>query len=272
MICRICTNGKGLKTLLVRKAQYINCPMCRCLFVDPYPSRELNSAFQGADAVVRLEREDLLRRGYFLRRLMRLENRVGGAPEGSRLLEIGCGAGILLQEAWNRGWEADAIELSAELAARARVNNPDARITTGDIQDQEPEGVGYDAMICLDVLEHVLSPMTMVENCRDLLRPGGLLLLQTPNTRSLRARLQGKKWEMLDADQHLNLFSPDALRVLLTTVGFDILEMTTASGSGGETGFARVVAGVKESLLGLLYLGSALVVVARRPGMSDTPV
>jgi len=106
--------------------------------------------------------------------------------------------------------------------------------------------------------------MTMIENCREFLKPGGLLMLQTPNTRSLRGRLQGNRWDMLAPDQHLNLFSPDALRVLLTTVGFDILEMTTASGTGLERGAASWLARVRESLLGVMYLGNALVVVARR--------
>ena len=164
MICRICTNGKGLKTLLVLKAQYIHCPMCRCLFVDPFPGRELNIAFQGTATVDRLEKEDEQRRGYFLKRLERLENRMGGVPEGVRLLDVGCGAGILIREARLRGWSADGIELSAELAARARLNNPGANILTRDIQNLEPEGRGYDAVICLDILEHVLSPITMVSS------------------------------------------------------------------------------------------------------------
>ncbi len=266
MICRICTNEKGLKILRVRRAQYIQCPMCRCLCVDPYPGRELNRAFQGLETVERLEKEDEKRRGYFGRRLARLESRLGETYKGARLLEVGCGVGILLQEARRRGWRADAVELSVELAAMARKNNPEATVITGDIQNQEPTGTHYDAVISLDVLEHVLSPMIMIENCRELLMPGGLLLLQTPNTLSLRHRTQGAKWDMLDPDQHLNLFSPDALRVLLTTVGFDILEMSTASGTGLERGAAGWIASVKESLLGLFNLGNALVVVARRSG------
>jgi SAM-dependent methyltransferase len=239
--------------------------MCRCLCVDPYPGREFNQVFQGLETVERLEKEDEKRRGYFGRRLARLENRLGEAYRGARLLEVGCGTGILLQEAWSRGWRADAVELSVELAAMARKKNPEATVTIGDIQDQEPAGTHYDAVISLDVLEHVLSPMIMIENCRELLKPGGLLLLQTPNTCSLRSRTQGAKWDMLDPDQHLNLFSPDALRVLLTTVGFEILEMSTASGTGLERGAAGWIASVKESMLGLFNLGSALVVVARRP-------
>ena len=264
MICRICTNSKGLKILQVQQALYIRCPMCRCLFVDPYPRQELNLAFQGADVVARLEREDEGRRGYYVRRLKRLEHRMGSAFRGARMLEIGCGTGILLQEARQRGWRADAIELSPEMAAVARRNNPEAKIVTGDILSQEPVGGAYDAVISLDVLEHVLSPMTMVENCRELLKPGGLLLLQTPNTCSLRSRIRGPSWDMLDSRQHLNLFSPDALQVLLTTVGFDILEMSTVSGTGLEKGVAAVAAGIKQSLLGLFNLGNALVVVGRR--------
>lgn len=265
MICRICTNGKGLGTLIVPRAKYVSCPMCRCLFVDPYPAREENQVFRGPEVVSRLERVDELRRAYFNRKLNRLEDRMGGPPNGARLLEVGCGTGILLQEARGRGWSADAVELSAELAARARENNPGAVISTVDIQDHEPDGRGYDALICLDVLEHVLSPLEMVENCRELLKPGGLLLLQTPNTRSFRARTEGARWDMLDPAQHLNLFSSDALRVLLTTVGFEVLEMITASGSGQEKGAAQWLGRIKESVLGFLYLGNALVAVGRRP-------
>jgi SAM-dependent methyltransferase len=265
MICRICTNEKGLKTLQITRVQYLQCPMCGCMFVDPYPGCELNRAFQGLEAVARLVKEDEERRGYFQRRLDRLEQRLGEAHQGARLLEVGCGSGVLLQEAVSRGWRAEAIELSVELAAMARKNNPTVTITTGDIQNQEPSGTPFDAIISLDVLEHVHTPMTMIENCRELLQPGGLLMLQTPNTRSFRSRVQGPRWDMLDPDQHLNLFSPDALRVLLTTVGFDILEMTTASGTGMEKGVAGWVARAKESFLGVMYLGSALLVVARRP-------
>jgi len=265
MICRICTNEKGLKTLRVPRVQYLKCPMCGSMFVDPYPGRELNQAFQGPEAVQRLVTEDDKRREYFQRRLDRLEDRLGTANAEARLLEVGCGSGIFLQEAWSRGWRVDALELSVELAAVARQNNPEAKITTGNIEFQEPSGIPYDAIISFDVLEHVHSPMTMIENCRLLLKPGGLLVLQTPNTRSLRSRIQGAKWDMLDPQQHLNLFSPDALRVLLTTVGFDVLEMTTASGTGLESGLGKWVARIKESLLGVIYLGNALVVVARRP-------
>lgn len=265
MICRICTNGKGLGTLIVSGAQYVSCPMCRCLFVDPYPAREENQVFQGPEVVSRLEQVEKLRRAYFNKKLQRLEDRMGGSLNGARLLEVGCGTGILLQEARGRGWSADAVELSSELAARARENNPGAVISTVDIQNHEPDGLGYDALICLDVLEHVLSPLEMVENCRELLKPGGLFLLQTPNTRSFRARNEGARWEMLDPDQHLNLFSSDALRVLLTTVGFDVLEITTASGSGLEQGPSEWLGRIKESVLGLFYLGNALVAVGRRP-------
>ena len=265
MICRICTNDQGLKTLRVRRAQYVQCPMCHCIFVDPYPGSELNQVFQGLETVERLEKEEAKRLRYFDRRLARLEQRLGKSYRGARMLEIGCGAGILLQEAWRHGWYADAVELSTELAAVARGNNPEAQIITGDIQTLEPAGTPYDVVLSLDVLEHVLEPMAMIENCREFLKPGGLLLLQTPNTRSLRGRIQAAKWDMLDPDQHLNLFSPDALRVLLTTVGFEILEMSTASGTGLERGAASWFASVKEGLLGLLNLGSALVVVARRP-------
>ena len=107
------------------------------------------------------------------------------------------------EEARKRGWEADGIDLSNDLAAVASTRNPGSGVMAGDISEQGFEGAGYDAIIALDVLEHVVSPSKMMKVCHEALRPGGLMLLQTPNTHSFRFRSQRGKWDMLIPDQHL---------------------------------------------------------------------
>jgi len=232
--------------------------------MDPYPFQQPNEVFAGAAGVERqlsLERD---RREYFRRHLQRLEEhlRVLGGPR--RLWEIGCGSGVLLGEARERGWQVEAVELSVELAAAARCANPQALIRVGDVLDTEPGESRYDGVLALDVLEHVLDPSALLDICFRSLKPGGVLLVQTPNTRSLRARLQGTSWPMRDPEQHLNLFSPGGLRLALTRAGFQLVTMTTVSGSGRERGLGRSVAALKARALAWGELGNALLVVAHR--------
>ena len=106
----------------------------------------------------------------------------------------------------------------------------------------------------------------MMKVCREALLPGGLLLLQTPNTHSYRFRAHQRSWDMLIPDQHLTLFSPQGLEGLLAAHKFTVLEMRTVSGTGRERGLMRAWTGLKELLLDMGKLGNALCVVAKAEG------
>jgi len=243
---------------------YRTCPGCGGLSLDPYPARQINTVFEGAGGAARQQALEVERRAYFLRHLMRIENHRGRAAQNGRLMEIGCGSGVLLQAAIERGWHADALEMSPELAAMACETNPGASVIIADVLDHGAGAGDYDAVMALDVLEHVVDPELMLRNCRSLLKPGGLLLLQTPNTKSLRYRSQGAAWDMLDPEQHINLWSPSGLCSLLGATGFDIETLQTVSGSGTETGAGYVAAAIKQWVLDRGKLGNALCVLARR--------
>jgi len=263
MECRICGKNSAMKSFPAGGAAYVRCGACGGIFLDPYPHKPANPAFTGAEAAAACLEEDLRRIPYFRDRLTRLERYQNWETEGFRLLDVGCGTGILMEQAVGRGWEADGIELSPDLARLAAMRNPAGRVTTGDVCNQGLEGANYDAVVALDILEHVASPSKMMKVCREALHTGGLLLLQTPNTSSFRFRTQRGRWDMLIPDQHLTLFSPHGLEGLLEAHKFDVLEMRTVSGTGRERGLARALNGLKEFLLDMGTLGNALCVVAR---------
>lgn len=264
MDCLICSQAADMAIFKVDGGRYLRCPRCRGLFLDPLPQHDLNRIFSFAENVDTYERQDRARAAYFRQRLARLDRHGNGRARGGSLFEVGCGAGILMQEAAARGWKVDAVELSAPLAARAQANNSQSRIVVGDIGDFDSAGRTYDAVIALDVLEHVLSPRDMLEKCFNLLKPRGLILLQTPNAQSLRFRMQGARWNMLAPEQHLHLFSSRALEALLMTLGFEVIEMRTVSGSGTEKGLALTLTAIKETMLDQGNLGNALCAIARR--------
>jgi len=243
---------------------YCQCVGCKGIFQIVLPEMQPNVVFEGETAVQRQADLESFRREYFLRHLVSLESELLDLKDGRRLMEIGCGSGVLLDIASKKGWQADALELSAELASLAAGRSPKSTIRVVNVLACTSEDPVYDAVMAVDVLEHVTDPHLMLKNCHQMLKPGGLILIQTPNTKSLRRRLQGTDWDMLDPDQHLQLFSREGLTSSLAGNGFEVVRIRTVSGSGMESGFGLILASIKQWTLNKAFLGNALCVIARK--------
>jgi SAM-dependent methyltransferase len=107
-------------------------------------------------------------------------------PAG-RALEVGCGAGRIAIELARRGFQVDGldveprvVEQAAELAASAGVA---AKFFVADFSKPDPRfpDATYDLVVCSEVLEHVEPWREVVDNIARVLKPGGLLVLTTPN-------------------------------------------------------------------------------------------
>ena len=207
------------------------------------------------------------RRDYFLARLKMIEDLLPVSRNERRLFEIGCGGGFLLAIASERGWVTEGIELSSELAEKARLNSPKSRIHLGDFLQMEGLAEGtFDAVVGLDVIEHVLSPSELIGRARRLLRPGGILLLQTPNADSLRSRLHKSGWNMLLPEYHFHLFSVKGLSGLIESSGLEIVRLSSVSGTGLERGILECALRIREEVLSWFRLGNALIVIAGKHG------
>ncbi len=135
-----------------------------------------------------------------------------------RLLEIGCGHGLLLDEARRRGWEVRGLELSERSAKHGR-DRYDL-----DIHEEPFEALGneedgcWDAVLMIDVLEHLDDPRAAIERIRKLLAPGGVLCVVTPDPGSLTAKLAGSRWWGL-LPAHTYLIPRKTLRELIIGQG-----------------------------------------------------
>lgn len=243
-------------------ARYHPCSHCGTLHLRPLPVLELNEAFECESAAETMARTDDLRLGFLGRKLDVLSP--GRAPHAARLLDVGCSAGRLMRLASERGWAASGIEMSAALASQARAHNPGSTVTVGDILQLDTAQLGqFEAITALDVIEHVLDPNTFLLKLRELLVPGGQILLHTPNTSGLQSRLRGDNWNMRIPEYHFHLFTLRGMRALLSRNGYEVQRLTSSSGSGTETGRRAIGLAVKEAVLGLPKLGNAIVVTAR---------
>jgi SAM-dependent methyltransferase len=125
----------------------------------------------------------------------RLLDEIGKHAPGGRLLDVGCGHGLLLDEARRRGYAAEGLELSLHASAHARdALGLTVHALTLDDLVADPESPRYAVIVLADVIEHLDDPLRAVDNCVKLLEPGGVLCLVTPDPGSRTARIAGAGW------------------------------------------------------------------------------
>lgn len=110
---------------------------------------------------------------------------------GKKLLDVGAGAGILVEEAASLGYDAVGVEPSRWLAERAKERG--LNVIHGTLPHPDATGP-FDVVTMIDVVEHVPDPIAVLRDLRDVLAPGGIAAVVTPDVGSMAARLLGKKW------------------------------------------------------------------------------
>jgi SAM-dependent methyltransferase len=147
------------------------------------------------------------------RRLLRHVERV--ALGRGRLLEVGCGHGLLLDEARRAGWQVVGLEPARAAREHALSLGLDVRDALVEELDER-----FDAVVMVDVVEHLEDPVATLRAASALLTDGGALCVVTPDPSSPTARLAGGRWwGYLPA--HTFLLPRRTLREVLRRVGLE---------------------------------------------------
>jgi len=141
-----------------------------------------------------------------------------------RLLEIGCADGAFLKLAARAGFHAHGIEPDPVTSAAAQ-QCPDIVVFPGTLADAPYPAASFDVVVLFHVLEHLDSPRRALHEIHRLLRPGGVLVIETPNIASLWFHLLGRRWRQFIPD-HYYFFSPATLTRLLEESRFRLLALT----------------------------------------------
>jgi len=147
-------------------------------------------------------------------------------PVGS-LLDVGCGGGELLRAATARGWRAAGAEPMAAAAQVARTRAPGADVRTGLTSDVGFAEASFDVVCAFHVLEHMPDARAFLGELARFARPGGLVVVESPNYASRLRRVRGERWLHLRPLEHLVHFTPRTIGAALAGAGLEAVAVTT---------------------------------------------
>lgn len=141
-----------------------------------------------------------------------------GLKRGARVLDFGCGRGVLLRALAARGCEAHGVEMQRKAAGNC--DSPvQIRIASRLVEAAYPDDY-FERVVLWHVLEHLPDPRETLAEVHRILQPGGKAIIAVPNFSSYQARWAGADWFHLDLPRHLYHFPLPALKRLLENCGF----------------------------------------------------
>jgi SAM-dependent methyltransferase len=164
------------------------------------------------------------------RRRMELDDQVFHLRKGEgpqRVLDIGCGSGHAMELLSSLGWDAVGVEFDPQAAEVGRSKG--LTIFDGDVSAQGFAGDSFDAVVLSHVIEHLPQPLATLREIHRLLKPGGRLVMLTPNADGLGHRRYGRDWMALDPPRHLHIFTPESMAQIVRDAGFAAVEVTTSA-------------------------------------------
>lgn len=142
-------------------------------------------------------------------------------PRG-RVLDVGCGRGVMLKYLKSWGYRVDGVELDTVAAARARHNLRQEIFHTLEEPVQSlPQQ--YQAICFWHSLEHLPEPGKTLKTADRLLAPGGVLVISAPHMASLQSRLSRRSWLHLDLPRHLVHFDMNGLARFLQAKRYQLI-------------------------------------------------
>lgn len=154
-------------------------------------------------------------------------------PNG-RLLDVGCGNGNFLAVMKKLGWNVSGVEPDINAAMIASAHSLAPPIFIGTLEEASFIDNSFDAITAHHVIEHTHDPISFLREAYRILKPGGRLVITTPNIESLGHRVFKRDWRGLEVPRHLQLFSPTTLRVCSDKIGYEIDTLRTTARSTWE--------------------------------------
>jgi len=240
----------------------MECPRCELVWLNPRPvpedigklysqyfTHEADATRRASSALRKIVKESILSTsfgypidgshrlmGSLLSMIGPLREIMGGgvmwlsALERGRILDVGCGNGMFLDRMRQLGWDVTGVEPDGAAVKVAR-EKLGLEVIEGSLEDAGLPDRYFDAVTMNHVIEHVPDPIGTLKECLRVLKPGGKLVVITPNIMSMGFQVFGEYWRGLEVPRHLHIFSPRSLRLAAERAGLLVQELRTTARS-----------------------------------------
>ncbi|MDD5687508.1 MAG: class I SAM-dependent methyltransferase [Elusimicrobia bacterium] len=224
--CKICNKNQKF---IFEYHKYVYCRCVNCGLVSTYPlpddiTIETHYAKKFIEGNYQLLREYsdqyiFIYKGFV--NVLESELRKHGLKlPGLSVLDVGCFTGEFLYLLRERGADVYGLELQTEAVEIAN-EKLSGRVLKADVYENIFPKKQFDIITLLGVVEHVLDPAKLLNRSSELLKPGGILLIQTPNSASLFAKIMGKLWPPFAPVEHIHIFTKKSIKLKLKELGFE---------------------------------------------------
>lgn len=181
---------------LLNRFKILGCPACGHEFLFPQPTAQEDQEFYDADLQARnlmkqfqnnsAEITEVELSHWQKRKSIDTDRRMDWLgnliPVGEQIIDVGCGYGVFVDAATKCGYQASGLDPSKIRVARAG-RSLQGRFIHGDLDESFviEERERFSAVTLFHVLEHIREPVVMLQKCFELVKPGGVLLIEVPN-------------------------------------------------------------------------------------------
>lgn len=199
------------------------CQSCGFIHVNPMPQstqlEELYDNYSQTDNYLKKLKKKIFTSKYKLKKLNKYLH-----SKQKRFLDVGCSIGATVEAANRLGYSAMGIDLDKTVINQAKKLFPDNKfqaITTNELTESKQL---FDLIYCAEVIEHVPDPHDFMKSLNNLLSPGSLLYLTTPDAGHRKVPKDFVSWNRATPPEHIGYFNKQTMGKLLSDHGFEVIK------------------------------------------------
>ena len=232
-ICNICDSSQTKKLISKNDYNVFECINCGLAFTYPQPESLADQYDESYFSLYKRRRKFRLKRANTRLKTIELLQKPG------KVLDIGCSLGYFLEAAKDRGWEVSGIEISGYASSEAKKAGFD--VIGGVLESDTYNDQSFDCVTMWDVLEHVPDPTSHMLNVNKVLKPGGLVVIGTPDLSHVMFKIKKENWRHLKPWEHIYYFRDSSIKRLFEKTGFTLVNPPSQGIPGLKSLLSRTI-------------------------------